>query len=139
MLFRSERAADLDAVREGRIKMILITPESVCTPAVQETLEGVRFSLFCVDEAHCVSQWGHDFRPSYLGLRRAAEVLGRPPILGLTATATPAIAEDVMVQLGMKDAYTCRVSFHRPNLAFDVRKVGGEADKLRVQGKLIQR
>jgi ATP-dependent DNA helicase RecQ len=134
-----ERAADLEGVREGRIKLILITPESVCTPAVQETLEGVKFSLFCVDEAHCVSQWGHDFRPSYLGLRRAAEVLGRPPILGLTATATPAIAEDVMAQLGMKDAYTCRVSFHRPNLAFDVRKVGGEADKLRVLGKLIQR
>ena len=134
-----ERAADLDAVRTGHIKLILITPESVCTPAVQEMLEGVRFSLFCVDEAHCVSQWGHDFRPSYLGLRRAAEVLGRPPILGLTATATPAIAADVMVQLGMKDAYTCRVSFHRPNLAFDVRKVGGEADKLRVLGKLIQR
>ena len=99
----------------------------------------MKFSLFCVDEAHCVSQWGHDFRPSYLGLRRAAEVLGRPPILGLTATATPAIAEDVAVQLGMKDVYICRVSFHRPNLAFDVRKVGGEADKLRVLGKLIQR
>jgi ATP-dependent DNA helicase RecQ len=134
-----ERAADLAAVREGKIKLVLITPESVCTPSVQETLDGVKFSLFCVDEAHCVSQWGHDFRPSYLGLRRAAEVLGRPPILGLTATATPAIAGDVLVQLGMKDAYVCRVSFHRPNLAFDVRKVAGEADKLRVLGKLIQR
>jgi ATP-dependent DNA helicase RecQ len=134
-----ERAADLEAVREGKTRLVLITPESVCSPAVQETLEGVKFSLFCVDEAHCVSQWGHDFRPSYLGLRRAAQVLGRPPILGLTATATPAIAEDVLVQLGMKDAHVCRVSFHRPNLAFDVRKVAGEADKLRVLGKLIQR
>jgi ATP-dependent DNA helicase RecQ len=134
-----ERAADLESVREGKTKLILITPESVCSPTVQETLEGVKFSLFCVDEAHCVSQWGHDFRPSYLGLRRAAEVLGRPPILGLTATATPAIAEDVLVQLGMKDSRVCRVSFHRPNLAFDVRKVAGEADKLRVLGKLIQR
>ena len=134
-----ERAADLEAVRSGKIRLVLITPESVCSPAVQDTLEGVKFSLFCVDEAHCVSQWGHDFRPSYLGLRRAAEVLGRPPILGLTATATPAIAEDVLVQLGMKDAHVCRVSFHRPNLAFDVRKVAGEADKLRVLGKLIQR
>lgn len=134
-----ERAADLEAVREGKTRLVLITPESVCSPAVQETLEGVKFSLFCVDEAHCVSQWGHDFRPSYLGLRRAAEVLGRPPVLGLTATATPAIAEDVLIQLGMKDAHICRVSFHRPNLAFDVRKVAGEADKLRVLGKLIQR
>jgi ATP-dependent DNA helicase RecQ len=134
-----ERAADLEAVRAGQTKLVLITPESVCSPAVQETLEGVKFSLFCVDEAHCVSQWGHDFRPSYLGLRRAAQVLGRPPILGLTATATPAIAEDVLVQLGMKDSHVCRVSFHRPNLAFDVRKVAGEADKLRVLGKLIQR
>ena len=134
-----ERAADLEAVREGKTKLVLITPESVCSPAVQESLEGVKFSLFCVDEAHCVSQWGHDFRPSYLGLRRAAEILGRPPILGLTATATPAIAEDILVQLGMKDSHVCRVSFHRPNLAFDVRKVAGEADKLRVLGKLIQR
>ncbi len=134
-----ERAADLEAVRQGAIKLILITPESVGTPAVQEALAGIKFSLFCVDEAHCVSQWGHDFRPSYLGLRRAAEVLGRPPILGLTATATPAIGEDVILQLGMRDAKVCRVSFHRPNLAFDVRKVAGEADKLRQLGKLIQR
>ena len=134
-----ERAADLAAVREGAIRIIMITPESVNTPATQEALEGVKFSLFCVDEAHCVSQWGHDFRPSYLGLRRAANVLGRPPILGLTATATPTIADDVLVQLGMKDPKVCRVSFHRPNLAFDVRKVAGEADKLRQLGKLIQR
>jgi ATP-dependent DNA helicase RecQ len=134
-----ERAADLAAVREGTVKLMMITPESVNSPAVQEALEGVKFSLFCVDEAHCVSQWGHDFRPSYLGLRRAAQVLGRPPILGLTATATPAISDDVLVQLGMKDPKVCRVSFHRPNLAFDVRKVAGEADKLRQLGKLIQR
>ncbi|HEX4509618.1 MAG TPA: ATP-dependent DNA helicase RecQ [Burkholderiaceae bacterium] len=134
-----ERAADLEAVREGAIKMVIITPESVGSPTVQAALEGVKFSLFAVDEAHCVSQWGHDFRPSYLGLRRAATVLGRPPILALTATATPAISDDVLVQLGMKDANVCRVSFHRPNLAFDVRKVAGEADKLRQLGKLIQR
>src|SRR5450432_1466049 len=134
-----ERTADLAAVRDGSIRLMMITPESVCSPKVQEALEGVKFSLFCVDEAHCVSQWGHDFRPAYLGLRRAAEVLGRPPILGLTATATPAISDDVLVQLGMKDAKICRVSFHRPNLAFDVRKVAGEGDKLRQLGALIKR
>jgi ATP-dependent DNA helicase RecQ len=134
-----ERAADLQAVREGAIKLVLITPESINSPTVQDALAGVKFSLFCVDEAHCVSQWGHDFRPSYLGLRRAAQVLGRPPILGLTATATPAIGDDVLVQLGMRDPKVCRISFHRPNLAFDVRKVAGEADKLRQLGKLIQR
>ncbi|MBC8132348.1 MAG: ATP-dependent DNA helicase RecQ, partial [Deltaproteobacteria bacterium] len=134
-----ERAADLEAVREGKIKLVIITPESIGSPVVQAALEGVKFSLFAVDEAHCVSQWGHDFRPSYLGLRRAAQVLGRPPILALTATATPAISDDVLVQLGMRDAKVCRVSFHRPNLAFDVRKVAGEADKLRQLGKLISR
>ena len=134
-----ERAADLEAVRDGTIKLVIITPESVGSPTVQQALEGVKFSLFAVDEAHCVSQWGHDFRPAYLGLRRAANVLGRPPILALTATATPAISDDVLVQLGMRDSNVCRVSFHRPNLAFDVRKVAGEADKLRQLGKLIQR
>ena len=134
-----ERAADLEAVRAGKIKLVIITPESIGSPAVQAALEGVKFSLFAVDEAHCVSQWGHDFRPSYLGLRRAAQILGRPPILALTATATPAISDDVLVQLGMRDAKVCRVSFHRPNLAFDVRKVAGEADKLRQLGKLISR
>ncbi len=134
-----ERAADLEAVRAGTIKLVIITPESVGSPTVQAALDGVKFSLFAVDEAHCVSQWGHDFRPAYLGLRRAAEVLGRPPILALTATATPAISDDVLVQLGMRDAKVCRVSFHRPNLAFDVRKVAGEADKLRQLGKLISR
>jgi ATP-dependent DNA helicase RecQ len=134
-----ERAADLAGVRDGSVRLVMITPESVCSPAVQEALEGVKFSLFCVDEAHCVSQWGHDFRPSYLGLRRAAQVLGRPPILGLTATATPDIADDVLLQMGMKDAKVCRVSFHRPNLGFDVRKVAGEADKLRQLGEFIKR
>jgi ATP-dependent DNA helicase RecQ len=134
-----ERAADLESVRAGTIKLVIITPESVGSPTVQAALEGVKFSLFAVDEAHCVSQWGHDFRPAYLGLRRAAQVLGRPPILALTATATPAISDDVLVQLGMRDAKVCRVSFHRPNLAFDVRKVAGEGDKLRQLGKLISR
>ena len=134
-----ERTADLELVRAGVVKLVIITPESIGSPAVQNALEGVKFSLFAVDEAHCVSQWGHDFRPAYLGLRRAATVLGRPPILGLTATATPAISDDVLVQLGMRDSNVCRVSFHRPNLAFDVRKVAGEADKLRQLGKLIQR
>jgi ATP-dependent DNA helicase RecQ len=104
-----ERAADLELVREGKTRLVFITPESVCSPAVQETLDGVKFSLFAVDEAHCVSQWGHDFRPSYLGLRRAAQVLGRPPILARTATATPAVGDDVIAQMGMRDTKVVRV------------------------------
>ena len=134
------RAAELDALAEhpGQRKLVLITPESVSVPAIIEKLRAAKPALFVVDEAHCVSQWGHDFRPSYLALRRTAKELGRPPMLALTATATLKVADDISTQLGLSNPHIVRISFHRPNLAFEVRRLGGEDDKLRVLGRLVQ-
>jgi ATP-dependent DNA helicase RecQ len=135
-----QRAAELDALAEhpGTRKLVIITPESVSTPPVIERLRPARVGLFVVDEAHCVSQWGHDFRPSYLALRRTIAELGRPPVLALTATATLKVADDIVTQLALRDPAVTRISFHRANLAFEVRRLGGEDDKLRVLGTLLQ-
>jgi ATP-dependent DNA helicase RecQ len=86
-------------------------------------------SLFVVDEAHCVSQWGHDFRPDYLALYAIADRLGRPPILALTATATPDVRADIVRQLGMQDPYITVTGFARPNLRFEVRRTVNIAEK----------
>src|SRR5690606_1079310 len=82
-----------------------------------------------VDEAHCVSQWGHDFRPAYLSLRDARAALGDPPILALTATATPDVEADVVRQLGLRDPVVVRISIDRPNLALAVERCVNEERK----------
>ncbi len=134
-----ERNAELSAIRKGERKIVFITPEGITSASVREALAGVRPSLLVIDEAHCISQWGHDFRPAYVALRHSAIDLGRPPILALTATATPQVADDVLLQLGVTDARTFRRSFYRPNLYFEVRHHDSEGEKLRTVGKLIRR
>jgi ATP-dependent DNA helicase RecQ len=135
-----EREAALGRLADGRTKLALITPESAVSPLVRNALSGARVSLFAVDEAHCVSQWGHDFRPAYLGLREAVESLGRPRILALTATATPRVREDILAQLGMREPEQVVLSFDRPNLQFQVVTCGSEEEKLRVLfRKLLRR
>ena len=94
-----ERTAALARLAEGKTKLALVTPESAVSASFRNAMAGAQVSLFAVDEAHCVSQWGHDFRPAYLGLREVAESLGRPRLLALTATATPRVREDILAQL----------------------------------------
>ncbi len=125
-------------VRRGEHELIYVTPEQLEKPERLEALRKAGVSLFVVDEAHCVSQWGHDFRPAFLALRDAVQQLGRPPILALTATATPHVREDVLKQLGMERARVVDTGIQRDNLFLEVaRTVNPEAKKARVM-KLLQ-
>src|SRR5689334_8718311 len=109
-------------VREGEGELLYLTPERFKDRDFFEHLLKRKVSLFVVDEAHCVSQWGHDFRPDYLGLASIAKRLGRPPILALTATATQEVQDDIVHQLGMHHPHVTITGFARPNLRFEVRR-----------------
>src|SRR5205085_529681 len=111
---------DLRAFAEGSLEFVLVAPEQLENRETLARLTAARPSLFVVDEAHCVSEWGHDFRPAYLNLRRAAEALGRPPVLALTATASPAVRHDITTRLGMRDVATFVHGFDRPNISLAV-------------------
>jgi ATP-dependent DNA helicase RecQ len=122
-------------LRRGEHELIYVTPEQLEKPERLEALQRSGVSLFVVDEAHCVSQWGHDFRPAYLALRDAIRALGRPPVLALTATATPEVREDVLRQLGMHEPEVVSTGIYRPNLFLEVaRTVNTEAK----QAKLLE-
>src|SRR6476619_367344 len=109
-------------VREGEGELLYLTPDRFKDRDFFEHLLKRKVSLFVVDEAHCVSQWGHDFRPDYLGLASIAKRLGRPPILALTATATQEVQDDIVRQLGMEKPHVTITGFARPNLRFEVRR-----------------
>jgi ATP-dependent DNA helicase RecQ len=139
-LTQREREEVLRQLASGERKLVLTTPETASSPAFRERLAGKEIALLVVDEAHCVSQWGHDFRPAYLGLREVVEALGRPPVLALTATATPRVREDILAQLGIAGAEQVIRSFDRPNLHFQVVTCASEEEKLRVLfRKLLRR
>jgi ATP-dependent DNA helicase RecQ len=116
----AEAREAVEDIREGEPELVYVTPERLENPDYLEPLVESGVSLFVVDEAHCVSQWGHDFRPAYLGLRDAVRRLGRPPIMALTATAPPAVVEDIVRQLGMDDAVIVNTGVRRPNITFEV-------------------
>ncbi|HUF28654.1 MAG TPA: RecQ family ATP-dependent DNA helicase [Gemmatimonadaceae bacterium] len=109
-------------VERGEGEILYLTPERFKDREFFERLLQRRVALFVVDEAHCVSQWGHDFRPDYLSLGAIATRLGRPPVLALTATATAEVREDIARQLGMSDPAVLVTGFARPNLRFEVRR-----------------
>jgi ATP-dependent DNA helicase RecQ len=127
-LLADERREAAEAIAAGRTEFVYTTPERLASPDFRNLLKQSAIDLFVVDEAHCVSQWGHDFRPEYLALRDAIADLGRPPVLALTATATPEVLDDIRRQLDLVDAEVVHTGFYRPNLFLSVARVeGGDA------------
>jgi len=130
MLTPSEQGQRLREIQQGRYKLVYIAPERFRNPGFMEGIQSCRVSLFAVDEAHCVSEWGHDFRPDYLRLKGVVEKLSHPPVAALTATATPDVRRDIITQLGLKQPIPFVAGFDRPNLRFQVKTVEGEEDKI---------
>ena len=125
----SEIAARLDGLRRGQWKLCYIAPERLRNQRFRNSIQQAQISLLAVDEAHCISQWGHDFRPDYRAIGGFAEQLGRPMIAALTATATPQVQDDIEQQLGLDNPYRQVTGFNRPNLRFDVRFIPGDSLK----------
>lgn len=115
----------------GDYKLAYVAPERFRSRSFIEALRRVKISLFAVDEAHCISQWGHDFRPDYARLGEALEKLGRPVCAAFTATATPDVREDIVRQLDLRNPAVFVSGFARPNLSFNVSQVSGREEKVR--------
>ena len=108
-------------ITQGITKLLYVAPESLTKEEYVAFLQTVPISFVAIDEAHCISEWGHDFRPEYRNLRSIIKQLGDVPVIGLTATATPKVQEDILKNLDMSDATTFKASFNRPNLFYEVR------------------
>jgi ATP-dependent DNA helicase RecQ len=120
----------LSEIRRGVHALVYVAPERFRSGAFMEAIAGVKVRLFAVDEAHCISHWGHDFRPDYLRLKEAVERLGHPQIIALTATATQKVRADISEQLGLTNPRFLVAGFDRPNLALRVIHVSTEKEKL---------
>lgn len=116
--------------KQGRIRLLFVAPERFRSERFLEAIQGFRPGLFAVDEAHCIAEWGHDFRPDYLRLKEAAAALSRPPILALTATATREVRKQIIDNLGLVDPEIVVRGFERPNLDLEVTRYANKTEKL---------
>ncbi len=116
-------------IRSGLTKLLYVAPESLTKEENVEFLKSVKISFYAVDEAHCISEWGHDFRPEYRRIRPIVNEIGKAPIIALTATATDKVRTDIKKNLGMVDANEFKSSFNRPNLYYEVRPKTTDVDK----------
>lgn len=120
-LTKAQIAEVTEDLTSGVTKLLYVAPESLTKEENIAILRQIRISFFAVDEAHCISDWGHDFRPEYRKIRPIVEEIGRAPIIALTATATPKVQNDILKNLGIMDAHVFKSSFNRPNLYYEVR------------------
>ena len=116
-------------VLSGKTKLLYVAPESLTKEENVEFLKSVKISFYAIDEAHCISEWGHDFRPEYRRIRPIMNEIGRAPIIALTATATTKVRDDIKKNLGIQDAPDFKSSFNRPNLYYEVRSKTKDVDK----------
>ncbi|MCM3902462.1 MAG: ATP-dependent DNA helicase [Pyrinomonadaceae bacterium] len=126
----AEQRARIDALRRGQFKLVYVAPERFRSSNFVAAIQSIGVSLFAVDEAHCISTWGHDFRPDYLRLKGALKSLGTVQTLALTATATPYVRSDIIQQLGLTSPETFVSGFDRPNLSIDVVQTETEREKV---------
>ena len=135
---KSETEESLERVEDGA-DFVFTTPERLATDAdFVATLAGQALAIIVIDEAHCISQWGHDFRPAFLELKRVIEELGRPPILALTATATQSVIDDIVLRLGMRQPAIVNTGIYRENLHLDVINVASDDGKRRRLVEMIR-
>jgi ATP-dependent DNA helicase RecQ len=132
-----ERERALEGAAEDTLEFLFMAPEQLANPAVLADVAAAGPSLMVVDEAHCISEWGHDFRPDYLRLGAVAERIGRPPILALTATASPPVREEIIARLKLRDPYVAVHGFDRPNLHFAVERFHDERAKDRALAERV--
>jgi len=128
-LSRPEINAVKEDVLAGKTKLLYLAPESLQKAENVDFLKSVKISFYAVDEAHCISEWGHDFRPEYSHIRSMVQRIGKAPIIALTATATPKVQKDIQKNLGMPDATVFKSSFNRPNLYYEVRPKTKDIDR----------
>ncbi len=121
----------------GELVLLYVSPERAAKPSFRRMLARVRIALLAIDEAHCVSQWGHDFRPDYLRIHELREVVGAPA-LALTATATPPVMNEIESRLDLRDPKVVRGDFQRPNLAFSVRHLRGQQTRLEALASALE-
>ena len=119
----------MDDIEKGITKLLYVAPESLTKEDYINFLRKQKISFVAIDEAHCISEWGHDFRPEYRNLKNIIERIDNVPVIGLTATATEKVQEDILKNLGMSDAKTFKASFNRPNLFYEVKPKTKDIDK----------
>jgi len=138
-LSESELREAEERIESGEVEFIYTTPERMADPDFRAMLKKLELDMFVVDEAHCVSQWGHDFRPDFLTLGQAIQDLGSPPVFAVTATATEDVIEDILTQLRIPDAEIVHTGFYRNNLHLATTSAQGDEEKRKLLLELLQR